>query len=55
MVDAGHLAREPEYRGAAGAYATGTPDGVRSWLRHYSAALVAGAAETRATCDAILS
>jgi hypothetical protein len=55
MVDAGHLAREPEYRGAAGAYATGTPDGVRSWLRHCMAAVLAGAAETSAACDAILA
>jgi hypothetical protein len=54
MVDAGHLAREPEYLGAAGAYATGTPDGVRSWLRHYMAAVMAGATETSATCDAVL-
>ena len=38
----GHLAREPEYVGAAGAYATGTPDGVRSWLRHYAAAVDRG-------------
>jgi hypothetical protein len=45
-VDVGHLAREPEYVGAAGAYATGTPDGVRSWLRHYAAAVTAGADET---------
>lgn len=45
-VDAGHLARAPEYRGAAGAYATGTRDGLRSWLRHYAAAVTAGAAET---------
>jgi hypothetical protein len=55
MVDAGHLAREPEYRGAAGAYATGTPDGVRSWLRHYHRAVTHGATETRATCDALLT
>lgn len=54
MVDVGHLEREPEYQGAAGAYATGTPDGVRSWLRHYPAAVVAGAAGTSAVCDAVL-
>lgn len=47
-VDAGHLARAPEYRGAAGAYATGTRDGLRSWLRHYAAAVTAGARETAA-------
>jgi hypothetical protein len=34
----GHLAREPEYVGTANAFATGTPDGVRSWLKHCAAA-----------------
>lgn len=38
-VDEGHLAREPEYQGSAGAYATGTPDGVRAWLRHCATAV----------------
>ncbi|WP_249713944.1 Fic family protein [Rhizomonospora bruguierae] len=37
-MEIGHLAREPEYIGASGAYATGTPDGVRSWLKHCCAA-----------------
>ena len=49
----GHLAREPEYVGAAGAYATGTPDGVRSWLRHYAAAVEAGAAEILVVGDEV--
>ncbi len=52
-VEAGHLAREPEYVGAAGAFATGTPDGVRSWLRHCAAAVEAGAAETVRLADAL--
>jgi hypothetical protein len=34
----GHLAREPEYVGAANTFATGTPDGLRVWLRHCAAA-----------------
>jgi hypothetical protein len=38
-----HLAREPEYVGSAGAFATGTPDGVRAWLRHCAAAAEQGA------------
>lgn len=46
VADAGHLLREPEYRGAALAYATGTPDGLRSWLRHCASAVALGAAET---------
>ena len=54
-VDVGHLAREPEYVGAAGAFATGTPDGVRSWLRHYAAAVTAGADELTAICDEVLA
>ena len=39
-----HLAREPEYVGAAGAFATGTPDGIRSWLKHCTTAITQGAA-----------
>ncbi|GID95487.1 oxidoreductase [Amorphoplanes digitatis] len=54
-VEAGHLAREPEYVGSAGAYATGTPDGVRSWLRHYAAAVSAGADEIAAIGDEVLA
>lgn len=37
-MDIGHLAREPEYVGAAGAFATGTADGVRAWIRHCATA-----------------
>jgi hypothetical protein len=54
-VEAGHLAREPEYVGSAGAYATGTPDGMRSWLRHYAAAVSAGADEITAIGAEILA
>ena len=39
VTEEGHLAREPEYVGSAGAFATGTPDGVRSWLRHCATAV----------------
>jgi hypothetical protein len=53
-IDVGHHAREPEYVGAAGAFATGTPDGVRAWLRHYAMALEAGAAETISVADGVL-
>ena len=42
-VDVGHLEREPEYIGAAGAFATGTPDGLRSWFKHYAAAVTVAA------------
>ncbi|MEV4637898.1 oxidoreductase [Actinoplanes sp. NPDC049548] len=54
-VEQGHLAREPEYVGSAGAYATGTPDGVRSWLRHYAAAVTAGAEELVRVADEVLA
>lgn len=42
-IDIGHREREPEYVGAAGAFATGTPDGLRSWLRHCATAAEIGA------------
>ncbi|WP_306210537.1 Fic family protein [Actinoplanes sp. RD1] len=54
-VEEGHLAREPEYVGSAGAYATGTPDGVRSWLKHYAAAVAEGADEIVRIGDEVLS
>jgi hypothetical protein len=44
-MDVGHLDRRPEYQGAAGAFATGTPDGVRSWLKHYASAATRAAGE----------
>lgn len=54
-VEVGHHEREPEYVGASGAYATGTPDGVRSWLRHYAAAVQVGAAGIAEVGDAVLA
>ena len=54
-VEVGHLAREPEYVGAANAFATGTVDGVRAWLRHVAAAVVVAAAELTEVCDGVSS
>jgi hypothetical protein len=54
-VDVGHLAREPEYVGSAHAFATGTPDGVRSWLKHYCAAISAGAAAVVTIADSLVA
>lgn len=54
-VEIGHREREPEYVGASGAYATGTPDGVRSWLRHYAAAVTVAADELERIGDAVLA
>jgi len=49
-VEVGHLARQPEYVGAANAFATGTPDGLRAWIRHCAAAVELGAGELSAIC-----
>jgi hypothetical protein len=54
-VDVGHQEREPEYVGAAGAFATGTPDGIRSWLRHYTAAIEIGADQLTVIGDEVLA
>ncbi|HEY1484965.1 MAG TPA: oxidoreductase [Micromonosporaceae bacterium] len=52
-LDVGHLARQPEYVGAAGAFATGTPDGLRSWFKHYAAAVTEAAAVLATVGDEI--
>ncbi|MEV0726859.1 oxidoreductase [Micromonospora purpureochromogenes] len=54
-VDVGHREREPEYVGAAGAFATGSPDGLRSWLRHYMSAVEVGADQLTVIGDEILA
>ncbi|MER7455619.1 oxidoreductase [Micromonospora sp. NPDC126480] len=54
-VDVGHREREPEYVGSAGAFATGTPDGLRSWLRHYMSAVEVGADQLTAIGDEVLA
>ncbi len=41
----GHLDRQPEYVGSLGAFATGTPDGLRAWLRHYATAVSVAAGQ----------
>jgi hypothetical protein len=51
-TDVGHLRRRPEYVGASGAFATGTPDGVRSWIRHYAAAVALAADEVAVAATA---
>lgn len=49
-LELGHLARQPEYVGAAGAFATGTRDGLRAWLRHCAAAAEEAAARLVEVC-----
>lgn len=51
-IEVGHRAREPEYVGSAGAFATGTGDGVRSWLRHCATAVELAAAELVTVAEA---
>jgi len=53
VIEAGHRELEPEYRAALLAYQSGEPDGVAAWIRHCADALVAGAVETTAICEAI--
>ncbi len=52
-MDAGHRDREPEYLGAAGAFATGTPDGLRSWIKHCAEAVQVAAGALSQICDEI--
>jgi hypothetical protein len=52
-VAVGHVGRQPEYLGAAGAYATGTRDGLRAWIKHCSAAVVEAASELSRICDEV--
>jgi hypothetical protein len=52
-IEVGHLEREPEYRGARQAFATGSPDGVRSWLRHCATAVGRAADELAAIGDEV--
>ncbi|HEX6871740.1 MAG TPA: oxidoreductase [Micromonosporaceae bacterium] len=47
-----HLALEPEYVGTVNAFTAGTPDGVRSWLRHCAAAVTEAAQELTRVADA---
>jgi hypothetical protein len=51
----GHLARQPEYVGALNAYATGSPDGVRAWLRHCATAVEVAADSLVAVADDVLA
>ena len=56
VTELGHF-REgmPAYVGALSAYATGSREGVRLWLDHCCAALVAAAREGREVADAVLA
>ncbi len=53
VVEAGHRELREDYDAALAAYRTGTPEGVARWLVHCADALVAGAREAVAICEAI--
>ncbi len=42
-----------EYTQALKAYLTGTPEGVAAWVTHCARAVVLGARETTAICEAL--
>lgn len=51
----GLLRSGPAYSAGLARYAQGTPDGVAGWLISFAEAVVAGAAEGSAVCDAVLA
>jgi hypothetical protein len=53
VVEAGHRELAGEYAAALEAYRTGTPEGIARWIRHCCDAVVAGARETAAICEAL--
>jgi hypothetical protein len=54
VIEAGHLELGDAYPAALDAYRTGTPEGIAVWLCHCADAVVAGARESTAICEAIL-
>jgi hypothetical protein len=53
VVEAGHRELGDEYDAALEAYRSGSSDGIAAWLVHCANALVAGAQEATAICEAI--
>ena len=53
VVEAGHRELRADYAAALDAYRSATPDGVAAWIRHCADAVVAGALESTAICEAI--
>lgn len=49
-----HLWREPEYRGSSLAFATGTRDGIRSWLKHCALAAKLGAESVAPVAEVVM-
>jgi hypothetical protein len=53
VVEAGHRELQAEYEAGLLAYRAGSPEGVALWVRHCAAAVVAGAQEAGAICEAL--
>jgi hypothetical protein len=54
VIEAGHRELRAGYDAALAAYRTGTSDGIAGWLVHCADALVAGAQESSAICEALV-
>jgi hypothetical protein len=52
VPEVGHVELGSAYRDAIHAYVTGTPEGVAQWVRHCAEAVVLGAREALAVCEA---
>lgn len=53
VVEAGHRELGAAYPSALAAYGTGTPEGIAEWVVHCAEAVVLGAQEALAICEAI--
>jgi hypothetical protein len=49
-----HLSRQPEYRGSSLAFATGTADGIRSWLKHCALSAKLGAESVASVAETVM-
>jgi hypothetical protein len=54
VPEVGHLELVEGYRSASAGYATGSPEGVGTWVRHCASAIEFGAREGVAICEAVL-
>jgi hypothetical protein len=53
VTEAGHRELRTGYENALDGYRDGTPDGIAAWLAHCADAVVAGAREATAICEAL--
>jgi hypothetical protein len=51
--EVGHWELRPEFESTLTAYQDGSPDGLSLWIGHCADAIVVGARETTAICEAI--